>query len=329
MHRTRLAYQSKSSVIWHCALALACWQFLYPAQGASAEKGSTQFGVVLLHDPAFQLGLRVWDPKPGKHVARGFLRPNPATSASEPVWGLAQWNSKFSLAGSQPTRLASGGIRFSNEAKAVTFGPPGSVDADLLLAINSGREYGKRLRQPGEPWPHLLISQNIENGPLLVKLTQLHFHLEYRVRCAQLFRKETAKPNLHAAQLLAFLTVQNCNQQSKGYGDYLWVGIPLYDSRNREAKTYAAMDSGTGKFIYTPAATNYTTVSAHTGCWVTIDRDLLPLILDGLKTAWGRNFLKGSQDLNDFCIGGFNLGWELPGSFDAEAQIRGLALEAK
>jgi hypothetical protein len=51
--------------------------------------------------------------------------------------------------------------------------------------------------------------------------------------------------------------------------------------------------------------------------------------MQGLKTAWGQDFLKNSRDLNDFRMGGFNLGWEMPGSFSVEAQIRNLALEAR
>ncbi len=294
----------------------------------AAESKAPSAPVVLLRDPGFQLGFKVWSPKPGKHVECGRLRPNP-TAATEPIWGLAQWSSKFPLSDPQPIRMSSGALCFSNEAKAVTFGPPGTAEADLWLAIHSGREYGERLRQKGEPWPHLLIEQRVDNSPPLIQIAQLHFHLEYRLHHVEAFQKEAAHPNLHAAQLLAYLSVQNLNKQSAGYGDYLWFGIPLYDSRNRESKTYAAMDTGTKKFIYTPAVTNYTTVSAHSGAWVTIDRDLLTLIRQGLNTAWGQDFLKNSRDLNDFRIGGFNLGWEMPGSFNVEAQIRNLALEAK
>jgi hypothetical protein len=30
-----------------------------------------------------------------------------------------------------------------------------------------------------------------------------------------------------AAQFLAYLTVQNLNRQSPGYGDYLWFGVQM------------------------------------------------------------------------------------------------------
>ena len=49
-------------------------------------------------------------------------------------------------------------------------------------------------------------------------------------------------------------------------------------------------------------------------------------MLDGLGTAWGRGFLKDSRDLADYRIGGMNMGWEVPGLFDVEVQVRNLSM---
>jgi len=108
----------------------------------------------------------------------------------------------------------------------------------------------------------------------------------------------------------------------------------LYDSRYRMPPGYAAPDRGsarklgTGKFIFQPAGMRYTDASLHDGDWVTIDADLLPLIHEGLKSAWDAGFLADSRRESDYRLGGMNMGWEVTGPLDAAVQVRGLHLEA-
>jgi hypothetical protein len=72
-------------------------------------------------------------------------------------------------------------------------------------------------------------------------------------------------------------------------------------------KAHAAADTGTGKFIYNPPGSVYTKISAHDREWLTIDRDLLPFIQEGLETAWEKSHLARSRELADFRLGGFNM----------------------
>lgn len=81
-------------------------------------------------------------------------------------------------------------------------------------------------------------------------------------------------------------------------------------------------------FIFTPSGETYTSQSAHDGAWITIDRDLLPLLREALETAWQRGFLTESKNLADYRISGMNIGWEVPGIFDVEMQLRKLSLKA-
>jgi len=48
---------------------------------------------------------------------------------------------------------------------------------------------------------------------------------------------------------------------------------------------------------------------------------------EALETAWAKGFLSGSKQLGDYAIGGMNMGWELPGTFDVELEIRNLSLK--
>jgi hypothetical protein len=307
-------------------LALA-WLMLPPAFGAGEPGAPAPTEAVgLFTDPTFRRGFQVYATKPGKKVVEDLLVPAPASE--EPAWGLAQWSSRFSLAGRPAQSPGDGAVRFADESKHITFGPTASGSFDLMMAMDARREYGDRLRRQGEPWPHLLVEQRFSRHPSLGELQRLPFRIEYRLTRSQRFQQPGWSDGVHAAQFLAYLTIQNLNRQSSGYGDFLWFGVPLYDSRHRSHPGHAAADSGTGKFIYNPPASAYTDKSARDGDWVAIDRDLLPLIHDGLNTAWQRGFLLGSRDAADYHLGSFNLGWEMPGTFDVEMQVRGLGLEA-
>jgi hypothetical protein len=49
---------------------------------------------------------------------------------------------------------------------------------------------------------------------------------------------------------------------------------------------------------------------------------------EALETAWQRGFLTESKNLADYRISGMNIGWEVPGIFDVEMQLRKLSLKA-
>ena len=137
-------------------------------------------------------------------------------------------------------------------------------------------------------------------------------------------------PQLHAAQNQIYFTLQNRNRKSAGYGQLLWFGCRFTDNRERIPKSYRAKDAGkedaSGMFIYLVDGREFTARSLHDKEWVTFDKDLLPFMREGLKAAWKLGFLKDSQSLADYRITGMNLGWEVPGSFDVEMQLRNCRL---
>ena len=81
-------------------------------------------------------------------------------------------------------------------------------------------------------------------------------------------------------------------------------------------------------FIFTPGGEVFTNASTHDRNWVTVDKDLRPLLGEAMETAWANGFLGASRDLADYCLTGMNLGWEVPGLFDVAMQVRGLSLVA-
>ena len=83
----------------------------------------------------------------------------------------------------------------------------------------------------------------------------------------------------------------------------------------------------TGKFIYTVAGAALGEASLKTGQWVALNVDLLPHILEGLQEAAKRGYLK-SSDPHDYAVANMNLGWEIPGTFDAAVQVQDLEISA-
>ena len=296
-------------------LLLALWSIGAPA----AERE-------LIQDNQFQRGFILWEPKPGQHVRYGELKGG--GSNLPPLWGLSQWSSRFPL---DPTALrtnADGSLACSNNAKNVRFAGSSAPGAGLVLGVNAAEEYGAHARHAGDPWVHLLIEQEFDPTAPLSQLTAANFRVEARLTRSRDLHQGDYSPAVHAAQFQIFFTVQNRNRTSQGHGDLLWFGVPIYDNRNRFPKTFKAQDfGGTAKFIFTLGGTNYTAVSAHDGGWIVLERDLLPLMREALETAWARGFLKGSKEVEDYHIGGMNLGWELPGTFDVEMEVRNLSLK--
>jgi hypothetical protein len=188
-------------------------------------------------------------------------------------------------------------------------------------------EYVAHARRANEPWVHLLIQQSFTNPPAMDQLGRAQLHLEARLMHARKISTPDYTPNLHAAQFLMYFTVQNMNRKSTGYGRLLWFGVPIYDDRSRFARGHEAKDPGTGMFIYSLPGETFARRSTHDGGWVVFDLDLLPLMKQGLETAWRNNFLTESKDIADYRLSGMNLGWEVPGTFDVTAAVRKLSLK--
>ena len=195
------------------------------------------------------------------------------------------------------------------------------------MFVNSAVEYGDRARTAREPWVHLLVEQEFEPPAALSKLSSAVLNLEARLLRSTSLHHGDYSPDIHAAQFQIFFTIQNRNHASKGFGDLLWFGVPLYDNRHRFPSEFKARDfGGTSKFIFTPGGRVFTSDTAHDGGVVRIQKDLLPLFQEALQTAWEREFLKDSKNAADYYIGGMNMGWEVPGTFEVEMQVRKLSL---
>ncbi len=105
--------------------------------------------------------------------------------------------------------------------------------------------------------------------------------------------------------------------------------MPFFDNRHEVPPAYMAKDVGkgdaTGKFIYTVDGKAVGIAPRKLGQWLTLDVDLLPFIKSGLQEAATRGYLKDA-DPHHYAVANMNLGWEIPGTFDAAVQIKDLAI---
>lgn len=288
-------------------------------------RGEEPSGIQLLTDPTFTRGFLVIAPRNPKLVEDRLQRD---ASLGDPAWKLVQWTSRATIAGVAPERTDDGSLRYANDAKVVTLGPEAGDARGIRMLMRGDYEYEGRLRAQHEPWPHLLIEQRIDRSPSLAELSALQFRIACRLRLSEVKSSQPLQP-WHCGQFQAFVTVQNTNADSPGQGDFLWFGIPVYDSRYRQPVAHAARDTaGSNKYIYTPAGSVYSDQAAADGQWLVIDHDLLPLIQEGLARAWREGYLVNSRNPAEMRITSINLGWELTGPLDVEMHVRDLSLQA-
>ena len=286
---------------------------------------NAEAGIELINDPAWLTGFRVIAPKPlGKKVFQGVLN-GPLSGEREPQWQLAQWSSRFSLAGATPERREDGSIAYRDPAKTVRFGK-----GELVLGIDSIIEWKGRSRKKGEPWPHLLVSQEFQDRcPPLSKIATLPFHIE-----ACLVRDDREEPpgyspRIHAAQCLLYLIIKNVNPASKGRGDFLWLGVPIYDDRGPVKGHVIGGDVAHNKVIFMPPREAYTHQETTLGEWTTFRADLLPLAKEALNAAWEIGKMNDSRNLADYRVAGMNLGWDMPGNHRVEIRFRNLPVKVE
>jgi hypothetical protein len=291
--------------------------------------------VELIGDASFQRGLLTKD-RAGQPHAIAWN-----TNAAPPIWTTAQHHSKSCFADGEFQTLTTNGFAFKDAFQSLVIHPADGA-ADFTCGVNGDSEFGGVLRAPGDPWPHLYLEQRIgapqghlgAKAPTLAELGKLNFAVRVKLLYDRKKTGPTYNRHVHTAHYLFFLTVQNLNRKSKGFGDYYWFGISLYDDREPVTALYAAQDKGspkkkgTDKFIYDVGVKPFTDKVVGAGEWVAVEGDLLPHILAGLQQCWQRGYLADSQDLADYRIGSCVVGWEVTGLNDCAIAVQGLRATA-
>ena len=270
----------------------------------------------------------------------GYLDYDGNKAEGNNTWRMAQW-------GCTKDMVADG--TFERNGSVITYSDGGKflqVDTTktgaITLGIKGSEEYTKdaegniRERTDGtENWPHILIEQSVNENTSGCE--HLYMEVNYTVtKCDSLVDRELYPINtdLNAAQFQWFITLTDINPESVSYGNSMWFGFSMFDTRalGGTPNGFASYDGGkedsTGLFIYmlslqSVAGQQKDSVNAPTavvGKEVNVKVDILPYINQALKIARQNGAMMGAS-ADKLAIGSTNIGWELPGNFDVEVVI--------
>ena len=248
------------------------------------------------------------------------------------AWKIAQHFSRYDLTETGTFFVREDGARvYENPGKRVTLLREEDETWVISLETICSAEY-THPRVWGEPWPHLLIEQDM-TSEYLDRYDSLPFTISLKNEYLRDCMGEEYDPVLHCYQTSLFFVVKNQNPASPGFGDFIWFGVPGYDSRVPYKELYIAEDGGkddaSKKLIYCLGgqdwyATHYDR-NPKSGQWATVQADLLPFIREMVDVAHQRGYLKNTF-FSDLQFNSMNLGAEVTGTFDGAMSIKNMSL---
>ena len=256
------------------------------------------------------------------------------------VWRMAQWGCTRDMVADGVFERDGSVVSYSDGGKYLKVDT--SKTGAITLGIKGSEEYTKdadgnvRERTDGtENWPHILIEQSVNTDT--GDCEHLYMEVDYKVtECKSLVDREKypLNTNLNAAQFQWFITLTDMNPDSESYGQSMWFGFSMFDTRTEGGTPggFASYDGGkedsTGLFIYmvslqSVAGQQKDSVNVPTsvvGKDVSVKVDILPYINQALKIARQNGAMKGAS-ADQLLIGSTNIGWEIPGNYDVEVEI--------
>jgi len=238
----------------------------------------------------------------------------------KPVWRIPQWNSKGLL---DRVQVDDNAVVLSDDFKSATLDrKTGAIN----LTVHASKEYETPRTSPSQPWVHLLLEQSPFVKPIKV-VDAAAIWIEVDFELTEYTAHGRQDPSLHAAQLSWFFYLKNTNEQSKGFHDFVWFGLSMFDSRHEFVPDYAAQDFAmpNGSFIYSLGSKRYLDKPVAIGSRQTIRRDILNDIREAIETAHKRGFITNTT-VDDVVLDGTNIGWEIPGVYDVGATLYKLSV---
>lgn len=318
--------------------------------GNEPEKPAQNYDYVnVLEDPNFDNGFGVMGQRDGNQATYGFFRPEGYTTGKA-YWKVAQWYSgeyhkntpldkyedypaAYDI--SKAERVVNGTrVSYTDASKTFAFD---NVNHQMYLELNASKEYTSP-RVNGGPWPHLLVQYYINEG-MGVRVNQydsIRVDFDYYIdKIENKMSPSEYNSGLHAAQLVWYLVLKNCNENSADNGKYIWFGITLYDNRNTALSTTDSyfIDMGsddklaTGAPIYGVAGNKTHSKLPVVGEDISISVDLIDMMKSAFDQAVAKGYMSKSQ-WKDMYITDGNIGWELPGTFDCAFTINKFEINA-
>ena len=297
----------------------------------------------LFGDPNFERGFRATDICRSPSFLGDLKLPFQGETVDDgkPVWGLATHASRYNVVEAEVVA----------DAKSATVETPGQIVSrskddqgvvTLKLGVRTENEY-EAPRKAEQMWIHLLLTRDFSRKERVAfrDVDSVVFSCDARVSGV-----EKTDPNhpydlrLHATQASVYFVFSNANSDSRDFQDYVWFGISFFDDRYEVQTDYVEVDGdadpdkiGTGKLIYRIGERRTIDecmggVNPYSQEWTHIETDLKRYLSDALEAARKKDFLLDSKP-DDFVIAHFNFGWETPGTYRSDLEIKNVRLRAE
>lgn len=272
----------------------------------------------LLKDKKLQSGVRLKglnSLKDGHASVKDF-----SLTGEMPAWYLCQWNSKYNLKNGV-FEIGDGKYSVSDESKIFTVYKNG----DLEFELNARREYAAARREC-EPWPHLLIEQEITENNRVKDMRSIVCSADFRLEKFKNYMGAEER-EYHTAQFVWVVTLKDDNPSSPSYNSFIWVVMCPFDSRYDYAPLSTMQDTALpdGEFIYSFCASDFIDKPMKSGETVKMRLDLYPHLGRMLQCAQNKGFMKGSR-AEDLVISSTNMGFEITGTFDCRVSVKNLGI---
>ncbi len=242
----------------------------------------------------------------------------------KPDWFLCQWNSKYNLTQGSLVR-EKGGYRIYDESKSLQVEKNGKT---LVFDLKASKEYSEP-RKESQPWPHLLIEQEITQSNSVKNLNKIVCDAKFKLLKFNDYMGDE-KSDYHTAQFVWVVTLKDVNPLSPSYNSFIWVVMCPFDSRYEYAPLFTKQDTALpdGEFIYSFCGRDFLDKPMKLGEESRIKIDLygkLPMIL---ACAQKNGFMQGSR-LEDLVISSTNMGFEITGTFDCCVSVSDLIIDVE
>jgi len=324
------------ALLWKAtALMIAAAGFCHGAWGQDSERTKELFG-----DLNFERGFRVTSNRDNPGVLGDLRLPFDGETPSEekPLWGLATHASKYNIAQGS----------FTADEKTAAATTPGQIVSrskddkgvvTLKLGVRTENEYDAP-RKSDQLWVHLLLTRDFVGSERVAfkDVDSMVFSCDARVsNVAKTDPTGAYDPNLHTTQASVYFALPNGNPDSPDFQDYIWFGVSFYDERYEIQTDYVKVDGdpktiGTGKLIYRLGEQRTIDdlmegVNPISQEWVHIEIDLSKYLPGAIKAAHEQGFLLNSEP-DDFVVAHFNYGWETPGTYRSDLELKNVRLTA-
>lgn len=195
----------------------------------------------------------------------------------------------------------------------------------MIFELDADKEYTAP-RNQNEPWPHLLIEQEISQNNAVKNLKKIECSAKFQLLEFKNYM-EGKEREYHAAQFVWVVTLKDANPRSESYNSFIWVVFCPFDSRYDFVPLYMQQDMALpeGEFIYSFAGKDFMDRSLWDGEKAVLCIDLYPYLETILSCAQSRGFMKGSR-CEDLVISSTNMGFEITGTFRCKISVEDLKI---